>query len=95
MDTCRLARPTGSLFTSHPSPSRNSFCTVPRMTTGKPVDFSARLGEVNAPAYLMAGWYDIFLDWQLQGLPGVAQGGETALFARRPLDPYQFPSTLA
>jgi len=27
----------------------------------KPVDFSARLGEVNAPAYLMGGWYDIFL----------------------------------
>lgn len=32
----------------------------------KPVDYSARLQEVNAPAYLMGGWYDIFLHWQLQ-----------------------------
>lgn len=32
----------------------------------KPVDFSSRLGEVQAPAYLMGGWYDVFLDWQLK-----------------------------
>jgi len=30
-----------------------------------PVDFSARLAEVTAPVYLMGGWYDLFLDWQL------------------------------
>jgi uncharacterized protein len=32
----------------------------------QPIDFSARLREVKAPAYLMGGWYDIFLDWQLR-----------------------------
>jgi len=32
----------------------------------KPVDFSARVGEVTIPIYLMGGWYDIFLDWQLK-----------------------------
>ncbi len=32
----------------------------------KPVDVSSRLAEVNAPAYLMGGWYDIFLAWQLR-----------------------------
>src|SRR5215471_3643725 len=32
----------------------------------KPVDFSARIGEVTIPIYLMGGWYDLFLDWQLK-----------------------------
>jgi putative CocE/NonD family hydrolase len=32
----------------------------------KPVDFSARVGEVTIPIYLMGGWYDLFLDWQLK-----------------------------
>jgi putative CocE/NonD family hydrolase len=32
----------------------------------KPVDWSGRLAEVQAPVYLMAGWYDFFLDWQLK-----------------------------
>jgi putative CocE/NonD family hydrolase len=32
----------------------------------KPIDFSARVGEVTTPLYLQAGWYDLFLNWQLQ-----------------------------
>jgi putative CocE/NonD family hydrolase len=32
----------------------------------KPIDFSARVGEVTTPIALQAGWYDLFLDWQLQ-----------------------------
>ena len=32
----------------------------------KPVDFSSRVAEVKAPMYLMGGWYDLFLNWQLQ-----------------------------
>lgn len=32
----------------------------------KAVDFSARVGEVTTPIALQAGWYDLFLDWQLQ-----------------------------
>ncbi len=42
----------------------------------KPVDFSNRLTEVNAPAYLMAGWYDIFLDWQLQDYIALRRTGK-------------------
>lgn len=42
----------------------------------QPVDFSARLGEVNALAYLMAGWYDIFLDWQLQDYQALRRAGK-------------------
>ena len=32
----------------------------------KPVDYSARVREVAIPIYLMGGWYDLFLDWQLK-----------------------------
>jgi uncharacterized protein len=32
----------------------------------QPVDYSARIGEVTVPIYLMGGWYDLFLDWQLK-----------------------------
>ncbi|HLX56473.1 MAG TPA: CocE/NonD family hydrolase [Ktedonobacteraceae bacterium] len=42
----------------------------------KPMDVSARLGEVNAPAYFMAGWYDIFLDWQLQDYQALRKAGK-------------------
>ena len=31
----------------------------------QPVDYSARVAEISTPAYLMGGWYDLFLDWQL------------------------------
>jgi putative CocE/NonD family hydrolase len=42
----------------------------------KPVDFSARLGEVKAPAYLMGGWYDIFLHWQLKDYQALRDAGK-------------------
>jgi uncharacterized protein len=42
----------------------------------KPVDFSERLGEMNPPAYLMAGWYDIFLDWQLKDYQALRRAGK-------------------
>lgn len=42
----------------------------------KPVDFSSRLGEVQAPAYLMGGWYDIFLDWQLKDYEALRRAGK-------------------
>ncbi len=32
----------------------------------KPVDVSDTLDKVTTPVYLQAGWYDLFLDWQLQ-----------------------------
>jgi uncharacterized protein len=31
-----------------------------------PVDFSSRVPELTIPIYLMGGWYDLFLDWQLK-----------------------------
>ncbi len=42
----------------------------------QPVDFSARLAEVKAPAYLMAGWYDIFLHWQLRDYQALRAAGK-------------------
>jgi uncharacterized protein len=42
----------------------------------KPVDYRARLEEVNAPAYLMGGWYDIFLDWQLKDYQALRGAGK-------------------
>ncbi len=41
----------------------------------KPIDFSARVGEVGAPAYLMGGWYDVFLGWQ--GWTRMSKGSRT------------------
>lgn len=41
-----------------------------------PVDFSARIAEVNAPVYLMSGWYDIFLDWQLKDYQALRKAGK-------------------
>ena len=32
----------------------------------QPIDFSQRIAEVKPPVYLMSGWYDIFLAWQLK-----------------------------
>lgn len=42
----------------------------------KPINFSPRLGEVNAPAYLMGGWYDLFLAWQLKDYQALRQAGK-------------------
>jgi putative CocE/NonD family hydrolase len=32
----------------------------------QPIDYSSRIADVAAPIALMAGWYDLFLDWQLK-----------------------------
>jgi putative CocE/NonD family hydrolase len=42
----------------------------------KPIDFSARVGEVTIPIYLMGGWYDIFLDWQLKDYQALRAAGK-------------------
>jgi putative CocE/NonD family hydrolase len=42
----------------------------------KPVDYRARVEDVNAPAYLMGGWYDIFLHWQLQDYQALRAAGK-------------------
>jgi uncharacterized protein len=42
----------------------------------KPIDFSTRLAKVQAPAYLMGGWYDIFLDWQLKDFQALRAAGK-------------------
>ena len=42
----------------------------------KLVDFSSRLEEVNVPTYLMGGWYDIFLDWQLKDYQALRKAGK-------------------
>jgi putative CocE/NonD family hydrolase len=42
----------------------------------KPVDYSERLPEVNAPAYFMGGWYDIFLHWQLRDYQALRAAGK-------------------
>lgn len=50
-------------------PSRsyqNAITHAPEDDYWKPVDYSSRVGEVTAPVCLQAGWFDLFLDWQLQ-----------------------------
>lgn len=42
----------------------------------QPIDFSKRVGEVNVPIYLMGGWYDIFLAWQLKDYQALRAGGK-------------------
>ena len=42
----------------------------------KPVDFSTRLAEVKAPAYLMGCWYDVFLNWQLKDYLALRAAGK-------------------
>ncbi len=41
----------------------------------KPVNYSARVGEVTIPIYLMGGWYDLFLDWQLKDYQALRAAG--------------------
>ena len=42
----------------------------------KPVDFSHRVAEVQAPVYLMGGWYDLFLGWQLKDYQALRAAGK-------------------
>jgi uncharacterized protein len=55
------------LVTHEPSRSyQNWLAHGPDDDYWRPVDVSDRVGEVMAPVYLQAGWYDLFLDWQLK-----------------------------
>jgi uncharacterized protein len=42
----------------------------------EPVDFSATVKDVNAPVNLVAGWYDLFLGWQLKDYQTLRQAGK-------------------
>ncbi len=39
------------------------------------VDYSSRIAEITAPIYLMGGWYDLFLDWQLNDYQALRAAG--------------------
>ena len=55
------------LVTPQPSQSfQEAISHPPDDEYWQPVDFSERVGEVIAPVCLQAGWFDLFLDWQLQ-----------------------------
>jgi putative CocE/NonD family hydrolase len=40
-----------------------------------PVNFSSRVPELTIPIYLMGGWYDLFLDWQLKDYQALRAAG--------------------
>ena len=40
-----------------------------------PIDLSAHIGEITVPIYLMGGWYDLFLDWQLKDYQALRVAG--------------------
>lgn len=42
----------------------------------QPIDFSSRIAEVKAPLYLMGGWYDLFLAWQLKDYQALRAAGK-------------------
>jgi len=42
----------------------------------KPIDFSSRVADVQAPVYLMGGWYDVFLNWQLKDYQALRAAGK-------------------
>ncbi|HEY7122755.1 MAG TPA: CocE/NonD family hydrolase [Ktedonobacterales bacterium] len=58
----------------------------------KPIDFSARVGEVAAPIYLQAGWYDLFLDWQLKDYQRLRAAGRQPYLLIGPWYHGEFPS---
>lgn len=45
---------------------QNALAHAPEDEYWKPVDYSARVGEITIPICLQAGWFDLFLDWQLK-----------------------------
>ncbi len=59
----------------------------------KPVDYSARVGEVTAPIYLQAGWYDLFLDWQLKDYRALRAAGRQPFLLIGPWTHGEFSST--
>lgn len=64
------------LVTKGPSQSfQDAIAHSPDDEYWRPVDFSDRVGEVTAPVCLQAGWYDLFLDWQLQDYQRLRRAG--------------------
>jgi uncharacterized protein len=59
----------------------------------KPIDFSSRLAEVKAPLYLMGGWYDVFLDWQLKDYQALRAAGQQPYLLVGPWTHTEFPSS--
>jgi putative CocE/NonD family hydrolase len=59
----------------------------------KPIDFSARVGEVTAPIYLQGGWYDLFLDWQLKDYQALRAAGRQPYLLIGPWAHGDLPST--
>jgi putative CocE/NonD family hydrolase len=52
---------------NQPSQSfQNTLAHGPDDEYWQPVNYSAQRDEITAPAYLMGGWYDVFLGWQLK-----------------------------
>ncbi|HEU5369242.1 MAG TPA: CocE/NonD family hydrolase, partial [Ktedonobacterales bacterium] len=58
----------------------------------KPVDVSNRVSEVTTPIYLQAGWYDLFLDWQLQDYQRLRAAGRQPYLLVGPWTHGQFAS---
>ncbi|MGO8946140.1 MAG: CocE/NonD family hydrolase [Ktedonobacterales bacterium] len=58
----------------------------------QPIDFSSRVGEVQAPTALIAGWYDLFLDWQLKDYQRLRAAGRQPTLLIGPWCHVQFSS---
>lgn len=64
------------LVTCGPSPSfQDTIAHGPDDEYWQPVDFSERVVAVTAPACLQAGWFDLFLDWQLKDYQRLRDAG--------------------
>lgn len=49
---------------------------APEDSYWQPVDYSATVADVRAPVALIAGWYDLFLDWQLKDYQRLRAAGQ-------------------
>ena len=61
----------------------------------QPVDFSARVEEVQTPIALQAGWYDLFLKWQLQDYQRLRAAGRQPYLLIGPWFHGELPSLAA
>jgi putative CocE/NonD family hydrolase len=58
----------------------------------QPIDYSSRIAEVQAEVALMAGWYDLFLDWQLKDYQRLRAAGHQPTLLIGPWSHGQPPS---
>jgi uncharacterized protein len=58
----------------------------------QPIDYSSRITDVQAPIALMAGWYDLFLDWQLKDYQRLRAAGRQPTLLIGPWSHGQPPS---